>query len=65
MDNCAAIGDSRSDLPLFGDLGLAVAFNGDEKAKAVADAKLSGGDLRVILPTLAAWLIEHRARAVS
>lgn len=56
MDRCAAIGDSRSDVPLFGEVGLAAAFNGDEHVKAVADVHVSGGDLRVVVPALEAWL---------
>ncbi len=63
LDNCAAIGDSRSDLPLFGEVGLAVAFNGDENATAVADATFFGGDLRVVLPALEAWLLERHNAA--
>ncbi len=35
MDRCAAVGDSRSDVPLFGEVGLAVAFNGDENVAAL------------------------------
>jgi phosphoserine phosphatase len=56
LDKCAAIGDSRSDVPLFRDVGLAVAFNGDEHLTDVADLELSGNDLRVVLPALEAWL---------
>lgn len=56
MDSCAAVGDSRSDVPLFGEVGLAVAFNGDEHLTAAADVHVSGGDLRVVLPALSAWL---------
>lgn len=57
MDRCEAIGDSRSDVPLFGEVGLAVAFNGDENLSAVADVQFSGDDLRVVLPALETWLL--------
>ncbi|MDR2988284.1 MAG: haloacid dehalogenase-like hydrolase [Nocardiopsaceae bacterium] len=56
MNRCAAIGDSRSDVPLFGDVGLAVAFNGDEHVMDIADVQISGNDLREVLPALEAWL---------
>ena len=60
MDRCAAVGDSRSDVPLFGMVGLAVAFNGDESVTAVADVQFSGDDLRVVLPALEAWRTRRR-----
>ena len=53
---CAAIGDSRSDLPLFAEVGLAVAFNASEAAQAQATASVSGPDLRAVLDPLEAWL---------
>ncbi|GGN59882.1 hypothetical protein GCM10010112_15490 [Actinoplanes lobatus] len=53
---CAAIGDSRSDLPLFAEVGLAVAFNATPAARAAAHAVADGADLRAILNPLAAWL---------
>ncbi|WP_406277733.1 HAD family hydrolase [Embleya sp. NBC_00896] len=52
---CAAVGDSRSDLPLFTDVGLSVAFNGDAAARRAAHAVVDAPDLRAIVPTLAAW----------
>lgn len=48
---CAAIGDSRSDLPLFAEVGMAIALN----ASAAARATAGGTDLRVVVPLLAAW----------
>ncbi|WP_305786908.1 HAD hydrolase family protein [Symbioplanes lichenis] len=52
---CAAVGDSRSDLPLFAAAGFAVAFNATGPARAAAGAVVDGDDLRLILPLLAAW----------
>lgn len=58
---CAAVGDSRSDLPLFGEAGLAIAFNADAAASAEADVHVVGGDLRAILPHLERWAAGLRA----
>lgn len=52
---CAAVGDSRSDLPLFREAGLAIAFNADAAASAQADVSVAGHDLRSILPHLERW----------
>jgi phosphoserine phosphatase len=56
LDRCAAIGDSRSDLPLFAEVGLAVAFNADRNARARAHAQIDSGDLRDAIPALGRWL---------
>jgi phosphoserine phosphatase len=53
---CAAIGDSRSDLPLFAEVGMAIAFNATSAVRAAAHAAVDGTDLRVVLPLLATWL---------
>jgi len=53
---CAAIGDSRSDLPLFAAVGLAIAFNATPAARAAAHAEAEGGDLRAVVPLLSTWL---------
>ncbi|WP_433830240.1 HAD family hydrolase [Actinoplanes sp. CA-015351] len=53
--NCAAIGDSRSDLPLFAVAGLAIAFNGDRSARAAAHTSATGTDLRAVIPPLTTW----------
>lgn len=53
---CAAIGDSRSDLPLFAEVGLAVAFNATRAVRAAAHTSATGTDLRAVLPPLTAWL---------
>jgi phosphoserine phosphatase len=55
MSHCAAVGDSRSDLPLFAAVGLAVAFNAQPAAVAAAHVTASGNDLRAVLPHLTAW----------
>jgi phosphoserine phosphatase len=54
--HCAAIGDSRSDLPLFAEVGLAIAFNATSTARAAAHASVDGADLRHVLPLVASWL---------
>ncbi|OXM56166.1 haloacid dehalogenase [Amycolatopsis thailandensis] len=50
--SCAAIGDSRSDLPLFGAVGLSVAFNASTAARASADTVVDSDDLRAVIPSL-------------
>lgn len=49
---CGAVGDSRSDLPLFASIGLSVAFNASEAARAAATAAVDDDDLRGVLPVL-------------
>lgn len=51
---CAAVGDSRSDLPLFRAVGVSVAFNASPQACRAASHTADGGDLRAVLPALAA-----------
>lgn len=60
LDRCLAIGDSKSDLPLFGEIGLAVGFNATGQARAVAHVNYTGPDLRVLLPSFEAWLVSLR-----
>ncbi|MFF3212073.1 HAD family hydrolase [Streptomyces sp. NPDC002886] len=50
--SCGAVGDSRSDLPLFASVGVAVAFNASECARTAATAVVDGDDLRGVLPHL-------------
>ncbi|WP_327251035.1 HAD family hydrolase [Streptomyces sp. NBC_01244] len=52
---CAAIGDSRSDLPLFDEVGLSIAFNADQQARDRASTTVDGEDLRAVTPLLADW----------
>jgi len=49
---CGAVGDSRSDLPLFASVGLSVAFNASADARAAATVAVDGEDLRDVLPAL-------------
>jgi phosphoserine phosphatase len=56
LAQCIAIGDSRSDLPLFAEVGLAVGFNADPPAAAAAHRVVDGNDLRAVLPVLEEWL---------
>ncbi|WIX92904.1 HAD-IB family phosphatase [Amycolatopsis sp. DG1A-15b] len=51
---CAAVGDSRSDLPLFAAVGTSIGFNAAPAARAVATHVVDGPDLRAIIPVLAA-----------
>jgi phosphoserine phosphatase len=50
------VGDSRSDLPLFAEVGLAVAVNATSAARAAAHASAGRTDLRSVLPLLGTWL---------
>jgi phosphoserine phosphatase len=52
LDQCAAVGDSRSDIPLFREVGFSIALNATEQARAVATRSLRTGDLRDVLPLL-------------
>lgn len=56
LPDCAAIGDSRSDLPLFAEVGLAIAVNATPAARAAAHRAVDTTDLRAVLPLLEAWL---------
>jgi phosphoserine phosphatase len=53
---CAAVGDSRSDLPLFADVGFSIAFNASKALRAVATACVSGPDLQAVIEPLERWL---------
>ncbi|MFE0628461.1 HAD family hydrolase [Streptomyces sp. NPDC058864] len=50
--SCGAVGDSRSDLPLFASVGLSVAFNASAGARDAATVTVDDGDLRSVLPAL-------------
>jgi phosphoserine phosphatase len=52
MSHVAAIGDSRSDIPLFRRAGLAIALNAMPAAREAAHVSLDTGDLRDVLPLL-------------
>jgi phosphoserine phosphatase len=55
-ERCAAIGDSRSDLPLFAAVGTSIGFNATPAARAAATHVVDGGDLRAVVPVLEAQL---------
>jgi phosphoserine phosphatase len=63
LTRCAAIGDGRSDVPLFGTVGFAVALNATPAARAAAHVTVDGDDLRAVLPLLAQWLTSARLSA--
>ncbi|WP_432054790.1 HAD family hydrolase [Streptomyces sp. bgisy022] len=50
--SCGAVGDSRSDLPLFASVGLSVAFNASAGARGAATVAVDDDDLRGVLPAL-------------
>jgi len=50
LSACIAIGDSRSDLPLFRAAGLAIALNATPEAELAADVAIQADDLRAVLP---------------
>ncbi|MGY1945576.1 HAD family hydrolase [Nocardia asiatica] len=56
MRHCAAVGDSRSDIPLFERVGCRIAFNGSSIARESADFSVEGKDLRSIIPVVERWL---------
>jgi phosphoserine phosphatase len=49
MDQCVAVGDGRSDIPLFREVGLSIALNGTPAACQVATHSLISCDLRDVL----------------
>jgi phosphoserine phosphatase len=52
LSGAAAVGDSRSDVPLFAGVGLSIALNADEQARRAADVALESDDLRDVLALL-------------
>lgn len=52
MSECAAVGDSRSDLALFEAVGLAIALNASQEARASASVVVDSLDLNDILEHL-------------
>jgi len=54
--------DSRS-VPLFGEVGLAVAFNADRDARALAHAQVDGNDLGDAIPAPERWLATNNLRS--
>ncbi len=57
MADCAVVGDSSYDIPMFKKAGLSIAFNSDEnRVRKAADIVVNKKDLREILPHLMAAL---------
>lgn len=54
-NRCCAIGDSRSDIPLFESLPASLALNAGVSARAAATAAIDTQDLRDVIPWLEAW----------
>lgn len=54
LADAAAVGDSRSDVPLFERAGLAIALNASDDARAAADHAVDADDLTAVLPLLGA-----------
>jgi phosphoserine phosphatase len=52
LDRCVAVGDGRSDIPIFEVVGVSIALNGTEAANAAATHRISSRDLRDILPLI-------------
>lgn len=51
FENCAVIGDSKFDVPLFEEAGLSIAFNSnDDQVKQKADVVVDGKDLSKVVP---------------
>lgn len=50
--DCAAVGACPTDAPLFGSVGLSVAFNAQPEVSALATTSVEGDDLRAVIPAL-------------
>lgn len=55
-ERCAAIGDSRSDLPLFAAVGFSIAFNASPDARAAATLALDSTSVLDAMPPIARWI---------
>lgn len=49
LSHCIAIGDSRSDIPLFEAVGFSIALNAGEQAREVADVSIGTDDFTDLL----------------
>ena len=56
IERCCAVGDSRSDIPLFRALPSALALNASPAARAAASDAMDADDLSSIVPWLDRWL---------
>jgi phosphoserine phosphatase len=52
LASLVAVGDARSDLPLFALAGRSIALNATPAARAAADVAVDADDLRAVLPLL-------------
>lgn len=52
LARCIAVGDSRSDVPLFGAVGFSIALNATPEARAAATAAIDTDDLTDILAVI-------------
>ncbi|WP_211324935.1 haloacid dehalogenase-like hydrolase [Williamsia limnetica] len=52
---CCAIGDSRSDIPLFSALQTTLALNADTATRKVATTAMTAQDLTEVVPWLQQW----------
>lgn len=55
IERCAAVGDSRSDIPLFDAVSASLALNAGAAARTAASDVIDATDLRGILPWLQRW----------
>jgi phosphoserine phosphatase len=55
IDRCTAVGDSRSDIPLFQAVPASLALNATAAARNTATNAIDATDLREILPWLEQW----------
>ncbi|WIE73449.1 haloacid dehalogenase-like hydrolase [Curtobacterium sp. MCJR17_020] len=56
IERCCAIGDSRSDIPLFEVVPAALALNATGAARAAASTAIDTADLSDVVPWLEGWL---------
>lgn len=61
LQHAVAVGDSRSDLPLFERVGASIALNASPRCIEAASVSLETGDLRDVLPLVDALLTPRPA----
>ena len=54
------VGDGSTDLPMFAEADLSIAFNAKEIAKRAADKVVGGKDVAKIIPVVEKWLAKPR-----
>lgn len=62
LSNVFAVGDARSDLPLFAAVGFSVALNATAQARAAASTSLENSDLASVLAHVPGLLAQARSR---